>query len=330
VATIERAAEVSLILGSAASREAGAQEALVAMRAIVPYVGIAMCTWDPVARSHRAFVNEGYPDAVMDYLCRDYFALDAGYHHILAGPRESTRWHDIPIDYEQTYSVEAVFGPAGYREGLTARLTTRDGRLTGALHVSTDVAEHPSDLAQDAIEWLVPALAAACDVLRDPADLVASLEPGANAAVVSLRGTATALPGRDRCPWLRPDGELVALALRLLRGGCRERRFLWEDDSGGWHRVHLLSVTAHPGMAVLCETAIARVPHELTARELEILTLMTAGLSNRAIAERLTVAQRTVATHVEHVFEKLASHTRTGCAALAIEEGLLREPLSDS
>lgn len=325
---IERAAEVSLILGSATSRDEGAHEALAAMRALVPYVGIALCTWDPVARSHRAFVNEGYPDEVMDYLCTDYFALDAGYRQILAGPRESARWRDVPIDYEQTYSVEGVFGPAGYREGLTARLTTRDGRLTGAFHVSTDVPEHPSDLARDAIEWLVPALAAACDVLRDPADLVASLEPGAYAAVVSPGGTAMALPGRDGSPWLRPDGEIVALARELLRRGCRERRFLWEDASGGWHRVHLLRVTAHAGMAVVCEMAITRVPRGLTARELDILTLLAAGLSNRAIAERLIVTQRTVATHVEHVFEKLESHTRTACAALAIEEGLLREPLS--
>jgi DNA-binding CsgD family transcriptional regulator len=327
MAAVERAAEVSLILGSATSRLEGAQEALAAMRAIVPYVGIALCSWDPVNRRHRLLVNNGYPDQVIDYLCTDYFVLDAGYHQILAGRRQSARWRDVPLDYEQTYSVEAIFGPAGYREGLTARLTTRDGRFTGAFHLSTDVRDHPSDSARDAIEWLVPALAAACDLLRDPADLVASLEPRAHAALVTTTGDIAPLPGRNVSVWLRPGTELTALAGRLLADGHRERRFLWADPARRWHSVHLLALTGRAGTAVVCDVPIARVPRELTARELDVLTLLAAGWSNQAVAEHLVVSRRTVATHVEHLFEKLECHTRTACAALALREGLLREPL---
>lgn len=43
----------------------------------------------------------------------------------------------------------------------------------------------------------------------------------------------------------------------------------------------------------------------LTSREREVLALIAEGLSNDAIAERLTVAPRTVETHVGHVFAKL-------------------------
>ena len=328
MAAIERAAEISLILGSAASRVEGAHEALLAMRALVPYVGIALCAWDPLTRTHTLLVSDGYPERVIDYLCTDYFARDAGYHQILAGGRRSVRWRDAPLHYERTYSVEAVFAPAGYREGLTARLTTRDGRFTGAFHVSTDVREHPSDSARDAIEWLAPALAAACDVLRDPADMVASLEPGADAALVSSAGAVAPLPGRGRSPWLAPGGELAAIAARLLADGHRERRFLWVDPRRMWHRVHLLALTDQPGTAVVCDVPIARPPRQLTARELEVVTLLAAGWPNQAIAEHLVVTRRTVATHVEHVFEKLGCHTRAGCAALALREGLVREPFA--
>jgi DNA-binding CsgD family transcriptional regulator len=51
-------------------------------------------------------------------------------------------------------------------------------------------------------------------------------------------------------------------------------------------------------------------PPELTPREREIAGLAAAGLSNRAIAERLVVSVRTVDNHLQHVFEKLGIRSR--------------------
>jgi DNA-binding CsgD family transcriptional regulator len=49
----------------------------------------------------------------------------------------------------------------------------------------------------------------------------------------------------------------------------------------------------------------------ITPRELEILGLIAAGLSNREIAERLFVSQNTVKTHSNRLFDKLAAKRRT-------------------
>jgi DNA-binding NarL/FixJ family response regulator len=65
---------------------------------------------------------------------------------------------------------------------------------------------------------------------------------------------------------------------------------------------------------------------ELTPRELEVLRLVTEGLTNRQIAERLVVSEHTVHRHVTNLLRKLDLPSRTAAAALAARLGLLEEP----
>jgi NarL family two-component system response regulator LiaR len=61
----------------------------------------------------------------------------------------------------------------------------------------------------------------------------------------------------------------------------------------------------------------------ITARELEILEAIAAGLSNREIAERLFVSENTVKTHTARLFDKLSARRRTQAVQLAKEAGLI-------
>jgi len=68
-----------------------------------------------------------------------------------------------------------------------------------------------------------------------------------------------------------------------------------------------------------------RIAEHLTPRELEVLTRMTAGLSNRAIASELGIEYTTVRGHVQAILEKLGARSRFEAVARAYQSGLVRD-----
>lgn len=64
------------------------------------------------------------------------------------------------------------------------------------------------------------------------------------------------------------------------------------------------------------------VPFHLTAREVEIGSLVAEGLSRADIADRLTVSQETVKTHTKHLYQKLDVHSRAELLALIDREAI--------
>lgn len=62
---------------------------------------------------------------------------------------------------------------------------------------------------------------------------------------------------------------------------------------------------------------------QLTEREIEVLSLLALGNTNRGIADVLTLSEHTVRTHIYHIFSKLGVETRVEAAVLAVSEGLV-------
>jgi len=93
---------------------------------------------------------------------------------------------------------------------------------------------------------------------------------------------------------------------------------------------------AHRGEAVLSPAVAGRLmgqvrgpgPEVLSARELEVLTLVAAGSTNREAAQRLFISEATVKTHLLRACTKLGVSGRTAAVAAAAERGLLKPPAS--
>jgi DNA-binding NarL/FixJ family response regulator len=92
--------------------------------------------------------------------------------------------------------------------------------------------------------------------------------------------------------------------------------------------------SAHAGQSPLSPVIATRVveevahgggaaPGELTPRELDVLTLIARGRSNKVIARELGVAEKTVKTHVSHILGKLGLTDRTQAALYAVRQGLV-------
>jgi DNA-binding NarL/FixJ family response regulator len=65
------------------------------------------------------------------------------------------------------------------------------------------------------------------------------------------------------------------------------------------------------------------LPEPLTKKELEVLSLMTAGLSNKEIAESLGVAEATIKTHASTIFAKLGVRDRVRAVLKGLEIGYI-------
>jgi DNA-binding NarL/FixJ family response regulator len=69
--------------------------------------------------------------------------------------------------------------------------------------------------------------------------------------------------------------------------------------------------------------AAAPAPGGLTNREVEVLELLARGKTNRSIAEELVISERTVDSHVQHIFTKLRVTSRAAATAYAYEHDVV-------
>jgi DNA-binding NarL/FixJ family response regulator len=148
-----------------------------------------------------------------------------------------------------------------------------------------------------------------------------ALERGAaEAALHSLREAATAWQALDAPYEYAKTRVLIGLAYRQLR-----------DDDGAQLEFDAASDIFDRLGAAPDSARVAALSAEgdrsgaggLTGREVEVLRLIATGATNRAIASRLQISEKTVARHVSNIFTKLDLPSRAAATAYAYEHKLL-------
>jgi DNA-binding NarL/FixJ family response regulator len=150
-------------------------------------------------------------------------------------------------------------------------------------------------------------------------------------AAISLRSDGTPLwQTKQASEWMEkyfPDEQIVSNALpaRVTEWLTRALTQIPNAESmmveHGSHCLHLtLSQRNRELLLLLEEKHQAATPslgvYQLTPRELDVLTWLARGKTNRDIAEILGMSPRTVNKHLEHIFVKLGVETRSAAAAL--------------
>ncbi len=128
--------------------------------------------------------------------------------------------------------------------------------------------------------------------------------------------------------WQELEVPYEAARVRVLLGlACRA---LGDHDTAALELEAARDLFAQLGAApdlARVDSLIRRSPsvddHGLTARELQVLSLVAAGATNRAIASELVLSERTVDRHVSNIFTKLGVSSRTAATAYAYKHSLI-------
>jgi DNA-binding NarL/FixJ family response regulator len=173
--------------------------------------------------------------------------------------------------------------------------------------------------------------------------VVTALTPDVVLCDVRLRGSS----GLDLCRRLTSqhpecrvlllsvyeDEQYVYQALRVGAAGYLLKRIGGEELVTSLEMVHAGETVVDTTLAGRVASSAARLHSGefwpgarlgLSQRESEVLGLIVAGLSNRAIAGRLVIGDETVKSHTRAIYRKLGVSDRAGAVAAALREGIFR------
>lgn len=295
------------------------------LRDLVRCDAIALSAVNPFENDqhHELLASDGYPAAPLRALLNDFVpeSDNPGFRVTRNEVRTGLRWADLARDwnvhFEATNVAERYLLPAGFHEGLSACLWLPDGTHVGAIHMNWENARSATDERRLITERFLPLVAETSNVLQSHRVVADEVHGDAHVALLVASGLDRHVPGRDVGRVLRADGALWA---RLLSSRSDLRgRYLWVEACGTYHSIEF---TGCANDVVLVAEREVPPPYGLSARELEIVTLLATGASNPEIAHTLVISRRTVSTHVEHILGKLGLPSRAGVAARAIREGL--------
>jgi DNA-binding NarL/FixJ family response regulator len=169
------------------------------------------------------------------------------------------------------------------------------------------------------------------------ADLCATLRP--DVVLMDLRladgpGGIDGIEATRRVVAVVPDAHVVMLTSystradvsRALQAGARGYVLKAGPPDELFHAVRT-AATGGMGLAPAAADHLVRQQtdpeRELSNREIEVIRLLAQGLSNRAVAAALFVAEATVKTHLIRIYRKLGADNRAGAVTEAVRRGLV-------
>ncbi len=288
-------------------------------------------------------------------LCeRDEYERNRGYYLALRALCEVHlgRWNDGAARAQEIVLSELVISPIRFFALLAlGRVQARRGEAQAAAATfDTALALAPSSIALSAARaeaaWLRGDTAAAVDEARRGLDLAGETGPpwyvGELGYWLTCAGAGQGVPPRCAAPYaLQIDGDWAAAAAAWAAIGCpyEQARALAEGDGAARLQAWRLfdGLGAQPAAEALrgrldkaarrllprvTRPGTAAQPFQLTVREVEVLSLLCAGLKNAAIAGRLVRSVRTVDHHVAAIYAKLGVKSRSEAVAAALRAGI--------
>lgn len=185
------------------------------------------------------------------------------------------------------------------------------------------LAARDTDAAADAADELATLAAP----LNQP--YLQALSAHVTSAVLLARNDPAALASLRRAwrHWCEIDAPYEAARVRvLIAQACRalgdEDGAEMELDAARTVFTELSATLDLVHAQALSQLDKTRQDDGLTPREVEVLTLVAKGKTNRQIAEELFISEKTVASHLNHIFTKLGLPSRAAATAYAYQRGL--------
>ncbi len=278
-----------------------ARELLDLLSGLVPYEAACISVYYPMTHGHQTVASVGYGDGELARLDGWIVQLDGADQQAHDGFARAPTWHDNTV---------------------TLSLYNLNGSYTGSLHLSVAspaMVRGGRAAIADQLVRVQSLLGNLIDTMRFSSLVTADVPASARGVVVLADSTVVHLPDRHAGHHLRDRGPLPTAITAASQRGDLPERFRWRDEIGGWHLVQSRVIDA----GIVITEDDADLPHGLTPREIEVLTLIVSGYTNPQIARILVVSDKTVAKHVEHVLDKLGCASRAAAAAAAVRGGLI-------
>lgn len=279
-----------------------ASDVVEELQGVLDYSGALLARWDPSLRRHSALAVSGYEDSVAEALTSERYVSDPKWPE-MQQRRAPLRWADLPGHASTSTFFREVLRPHGLLEGLTLPLYAPAGYV-GMLALNVESRTPPNEDVVALLDACRPSLSGLLE------------SAGHLALVISADGYVDL--GDD----VRLPNGLVDSAQKLVSRRRSPGRFLIKGAGRDVYHAEIVPCSEGQGVEHLVTWRPGLLPYGLTLRELDVVSGLVGGLSNREIAAIHNISDRTVSTHVERILGKFDATTRTALAASALGEGI--------